>query len=235
MKDEKISGFPRGARPEPSKGKDFPAQGRGSHQKFILHTSYLFSQWLIVACWLGLQGTAESSPPPPSSKCPADVEKLTSLMLKDLPSYANRVMQRTRRSTRTSSNSSYVVVAGRQEFEPLTLGPGQYTPPALTTDLEPPKQVFFTTLERQYLGGKASYMQLYHWLFLAQTRDGWRVAMMYSRFGSSSGRPPTPPQESSRGIVGQAVSNWLRDCRAGAIRDSSSPRRNPGAGNLQKK
>src|SRR5919199_3390038 len=209
---------------------------------------------LLVACWLGLQGTAslpanrtphplipspplltaESSPPPPSSKCPADVEKLTSLMLKDLPSYANRVMQRTRRSTRTSSSSSYVVVAGRQEFEPLTLGPGQYTPPASTTDLEPPKQVFFTTLERQYLGGKASYMQLYHWLFLAQTRDGWRVAMMYSRFGSSSGRPPTPPQESSRGIVGQAVSNWLRDCRAGAIRGSSSPRRNPGAGNLQK-
>ncbi|GAB4196628.1 MAG: hypothetical protein Fur006_44290 [Coleofasciculaceae cyanobacterium] len=113
---------------------------------------------------------------------------------------------------------SYVITAGRPEFEPLTLGPGQYTPPTATVDLEPPKQVFFTTLERQYRGGKASSMQLYHWLFLSQTTEGWRVSMMFSRFGSSSGGPPTPPQESSKGVVGQAVKLWLRDCRAGAIR-----------------
>ena len=30
-------------------------------------------------------------------------------------------------------------------------------------------------------------------------------------------RPPTPPRETSEGIIGQAVRLWLRDCRAGAI------------------
>lgn len=209
---------------------------------------FLYSQWLIVALCLGLQGKTAAfpaanilpstnnslliSPSPhlplslsssPSSKCPTEVETLIPLMLKDLPNYANRVMQRSRRLSRTTGSMSYVITAGRPEFEPLTLGPGQYTPPTSTVDLEPPKQVFFTTLERQYRGGKASNMQLYHWLFLSQTTDGWRVSMMFSRFGSSSGGPPTPPQESSRGVVGQAVKLWLRDCRAGAIRRVSSP------------
>jgi hypothetical protein len=85
--------------------------------------------------------------------------------------------------------------------------------------VEPPLQVFLTTLERQYLGGKAIESQHYHWLFLTQTPDGWRLAMMFSQIGSSlPGRSPTPPRESSNGIIGQAVNTWLRDCRAGAIR-----------------
>lgn len=210
---------------------------------------FRLSQWLIVALCLGLQGKTAAvpavnnilpsthnslpiSPFPhlplsvsssPSSKCPTEVETLIPLMLRDLPNYANRVMQRSRRLSRTSGSMSYVITAGRPEFEPLTLGPGQYTPPTATVDLEPPQQVFFTTLERQYRGGKALSMQLYHWLFLSQTPDGWRVSMMFSRFGSSSGGPPTPPQESSRGVVGQAVKLWLRDCRAGAIRRVSPP------------
>ena len=156
--------------------------------------------------------------------CPSDVETLTSLLLHDLPSYANRVMQRSRRPNRTADSFSYVVVAGRPEFEPLTLGPGQYTPPSTGADPEPPQQIFFTTLERQYRGGKTSEIQLYHWLFLTQTTDGWRLAMMFSQIGSSAPeRPPTPPRESSKGIVGQAVSLWLRDCRAGAIRGPRVP------------
>lgn len=156
-----------------------------------------------------------------SSTCPADVETLVSLLLRDLPSYANRVIQRSRRLSRADENY-YVLVAGRPEFEPLTLGPGQYTSTP-TADVEPPQQVFLTTLEREYYGGKAIYTQHYHWLFLVQTPDGWRLAMMFSRFGSASaGRPPTPPRESSNGVIGQAVNFWLRDCRAGAIRSSEN-------------
>ncbi len=140
------------------------------------------------------------------------------MMLKDLPSYANRVIQRARRLSRTVDIFSYVVVAGRPEFEPLSLGPGQYMPTP-EGNVEPPQQIFFTTLERQYRGGKAINTQHYHWLFLTQTPDGWRLAMMFSQIGSSSGeRSPTPPRESTNGVVGQAVSSWLRDCRAGAIR-----------------
>jgi hypothetical protein len=154
--------------------------------------------------------------------CPADVETLTSQLIRDLPSYANRVIQRSRRLNRTVDSFSYVLVAGKPEFAPLSLGPGQYSSAASVADVEPPKQVFITTLERQYLRGKAIESQHYHWLFLTQTPSGWRLALMFSRIGSSSpGRSPTPPRESSKGVIGQAVTIWLRDCRAGAIRPSS--------------
>ncbi|MBE9152283.1 hypothetical protein, partial [Coleofasciculus sp. LEGE 07092] len=156
-----------------------------------------------------------------SPTCPADVETLTSLLLQDLPSYANRVMQRSRRLERAVDQFSYVIVAGRPEFKPLTLGPGVYEPPAPTADVEPPQQVFFTTLERQYQKDKAVEFQNFHWLFLVQTDTGWRLAMMFTRIGSSAlGRPPMPPRESSQGVIGRAVSLWLRDCRAGAIQVS---------------
>lgn len=157
-----------------------------------------------------------------ASTCPTDVEPLVSLLIRDLPSYANRVIQRSRRLSRADENY-YVLIAGRPEFSPLTLGPGQYTPTPPSADVEPPQQVFITTLERQYQGGKAVSIQHYHWLFLVETPDGWRLAMMFSRFGSASaGRPPTAPRESSNGVIGQAVNLWLRDCRAGAIRSSEN-------------
>lgn len=182
-------------------------------------------QWLLFACWLGLQGgfcfEDIKAMAAPSSACPADVETLTALLIRDVPSYANRVIQRSRRLSRRDTNLFYVVLAGRPEFEPLPLSP--LSDPSLTpTDKAQPQQVFFTTLERQYSGGKAVESQLYHWLFLTKTSGGWRLALMFSQFGSSvRGRPPTPPQESSNGIVGQAVTNWLRDCRAGVIRPAS--------------
>ena len=200
--------------------------------------SFKPSQFLLVAC-LGLQVnrlnvessnlTLEDSLPlryqlsnlqsATLETCPADVETLTSQLIRDLPSYANRVIQRSRRLNRTVDSFSYVLVAGKPEFVPLSLGPGQYSSAASVADVEPPKQVFITTLERQYLGGKAIESQHYHWLFLTQTPSGWRLALMFSRIGSSSpGRSPTPPRESSKGVIGQAVTIWLRDCRAGAIR-----------------
>jgi hypothetical protein len=203
--------------------------------------SFKPSQFLLVAC-LGLQVnrlnvessnlTLEDSLPlryqlsnlqsATLQTCPADVETLTSQLIRDLPSYANRVIQRARRLNRTVDSFSYVLVAGNPEFAPLSLGPGQYSSAASVADVEPPKQVFITTLERQYLGGKAIESQHYHWLFLTQTPSGWRLALMFSRIGSSSpGRSPTPPRESSKGVIGQAVTLWLRDCRAGAIRPSS--------------
>jgi len=203
--------------------------------------SFKSSQFLLVAC-LGLQVnrlnvessnlTLEDSLPlryqlsnlqsATLETCPADVETLTSQLIRDLPSYANRVIQRSRRLNRTVDSFSYVLVAGKPEFAPLSLGPGQYSSAASVADVEPPKQVFITTLERQYLGGKAIESQHYHWLFLTQTPGGWRLALMFSRIGSSSpGRSPTPPRESSKGVIGQAVTLWLRDCRAGAIRPSS--------------
>ena len=177
-----------------------------------------------VSC-LGVQAIASPLPPTTntpqslSRSCPTDVETLMAMLLRDLPSYANRVNQRSRRIARTTDKTSvYVIVAGHPEFAPLTLGPGEYiSDPARV--VEAPQQVFITTLERQYTNSKPFEFQNYHWLFLTYTDSGWQLAMMYSRLGSyPATTPPTPPRESSNGIIGQAVRIWLKDCRAGVIR-----------------
>jgi hypothetical protein len=142
--------------------------------------------------------------------CPADLDTLTSLLLKDLPSYANRVIQRSRRIARAVDTFSYVIIAGRANFEPLALHEIQYTPILPDTT----KQIFFTTLERQYLNNQIVESQNYHWLFLTQTPSGWRMVMVFSRLGSSAkGDVILPPQDTSNSIIGQSVSLWLRDCR----------------------
>lgn len=144
--------------------------------------------------------------------CPQDVETLTSLMLEDLADYANRVIQRTQDDHRREGFDLYVVFAGKSEFEPLDLPKFQYN----SATKNNPKQIFFTTSERQYIDNTRKIeTQNYHWLFLTQTPSGWRMVTMFSRFSPSTQKDlPTPPMETSNGIIGQAVSLWLRDCRA---------------------
>ncbi|HBE19909.1 MAG TPA: hypothetical protein DEG17_07145 [Cyanobacteria bacterium UBA11149] len=154
-----------------------------------------------------------------SPSCPSDIEILTSLLLRDLPSYGNRIMQRARRLDRSLDQFSYIIIAGRPEFEPLPLNPGQSNFTPSIKDPNPPQQLFFTTLERQYSGGKAIESQNFHWLFLTHTENGWHLVMMFTQLGATSpGFPPTPPRESSNSIIGQGVTIWLRDCREGGIR-----------------
>ena len=148
--------------------------------------------------------------------CPRDLESLIDSMLGDLPSYANRVSTRSRLGG--SQLGGYVLIAGRPEFEPLTLGPGEWS--AISgADPSALKQVFMTTLERQYTAGKLFSLQQYHWLFLTETTSGWRLTMMFTRTAIKSGkRPPTPPRDSSDGILAQAIRLWLNDCYAGSVR-----------------
>jgi hypothetical protein len=41
---------------------------------------------------------------------------------------------------------------------------------------------------------------------------------MFSRIGDAlANQPPSPPQDTSQGVIAQAIRLWLRDCRAGAI------------------
>lgn len=173
----------------------------------------LLRWWIAGISWLSIGWAV-----PQSSTCPANVETLTTQMLRDLPSYANRTSQRARRLNRSTDVSSYILLAGRPEFAPLKLGPGEYTPAGLASFGQEPKQVFFTTLERQYTLGKEVDLQQYHWLFLTQTASGWRLAMMFSQIGPyPAGQPPTPPRDSSNGIIAQAISTWLDDCQAGSV------------------
>ncbi|MEL7330439.1 MAG: hypothetical protein AAGJ69_11495 [Cyanobacteria bacterium J06559_1] len=159
----------------------------------------------------------------PFTTCPADIETLTALIIRDIPNYTNRVLQRSVAALpgndvdgRAPYRPSNVLIAGRPELEPLDLN--EY---ALTTDPAaggPLTQLFFTTLSRQYSGLRFNEVQEYHWLFLTRASDGWRLAFMFSTVDDAASiRAPLPPRESSEGSVGKAVQLWLRDCRAGAI------------------
>lgn len=128
----------------------------------------------------------------PAPSCQGqDIKTFANRLLQDLPAYANRASQRARRLRRKSEFYSYVFVAGRPEFEPLTLGPGVYTPsPATDSQIQ---QIFFTTLERQYTAGQPIELQEFHWVFLTQTRSGWRLATMFSQTGGyPTKKPPVP-------------------------------------------
>lgn len=185
---------------------------------------------LLLALSEDLQAQDLPEPEPnylrPAEPCPSDPQVLATQLLADLPSYANRVSSR---NLDLSNNPiqpvSTILVASAPDFTPLDLSqtsPAGASEGEADTDLQ---QVFFTTLERQYWQGRPTSLQHYHWLFLAPTQDGWHMALLFSSLGtypnsgplSSVGRPPTPPQESSDGIVGQAVRLWLRDCRAEAV------------------
>ncbi len=149
-----------------------------------------------------------------------NLETLTTQLLQDLPSYANRANQRARRRKRSSDVFSYMVLAGRPEFQPLPLnlaGDHLDEQKSLDTKVE---QVFFTTLERRYIDRKAIELQEFHWLFLTKTQNGWFLVMMLTQTGSFTNKqPPTPPRDSSNGTVAQGIKAWLRDCQAGSLRE----------------
>jgi hypothetical protein len=179
----------------------------------------------ILSCGLSLAIGAIAAPPSgadeetpflrPPMVCPQDVETLTTGLLRDVPSYANRVARRTLGTTPDDTQFGTMLLAGRAEFEPLPLETLAFEPVADDAT----QQVFFTTLERRYLDGETIRQEQYHWLFLVPTAEGWRLTLMFSRLAAADQptRPPTPPQESSDGIMGQAVRLWLRDCRAGTL------------------
>ncbi len=185
--------------------------------------------WLMACgCWLvansvdniALSQNLTSSPSPSKVKvicAEQNLEVLTTKLLRDLPSYSNRSTQRARRLSRSYEVYSYMLVAGRPEFTPLPLNTegatdGQKSAAAGV------EQVFFTTLERQYIGRKAVELQEFHRLLLTKTKNGWRLVMMFTRTDASPLRqPPSPPRDSSKSAIAQAINDWLRDCQAGSV------------------
>ncbi|MFQ3626552.1 MAG: hypothetical protein SNJ81_03120, partial [Cyanobacteriota bacterium] len=162
----------------------------------------------------------------PQNHCPDTLESLMPLLLRDLPSYANRVIARSRSRSRTTDlPPSYVLLAGSPDYRPLPatleeLGLEEYR--AIAPE-DPPHQVFFTTLERQYGYGGYARLQGFYWIFLTQRADQWQLAGVLSSVGGYPQRQPaSPPRDSSEGVVAQAIRLWLRDCRAGSIRVGSS-------------
>lgn len=193
--------------------------------KYLLFSSCLLLLFHTeLACALTKQDPRVVNPPLPNkiSSCSTEnLEILTNQLLRDLPSYANRASQRARILSRVGDVFSYMLVAGKPDFRPLPLNPGGYGYSQKTSKADSPEvnQVFFTTLERIYTGGKAVELQQFHWLFLTKSQTGWRMVMMFSQTGSYPVKEaPTPPRDSSNGVVAQGVKTWLRDCRAGAVK-----------------
>ncbi|WP_066376873.1 MULTISPECIES: hypothetical protein [unclassified Anabaena] len=179
---------------------------------------------LVVSSWHHSAFTQALSPKPSlqsnrgeKSVCSQqNIETLTTQLLRDLPSYANRASQRGRRLRRSSDVYSYMLVAGRPEFQPLPLQPiGQEK--STNQNIE---QVFFTTLERQYIDTKVVELQQFHRLLLTKTPEAWQFVIMFTQTGSyPKQQPPTPPRDSSNGSVAQGIKTWLRDCQAGTVRN----------------
>jgi hypothetical protein len=171
--------------------------------------------WTMMGIWLGLSSAwgAGAIAPPSRLSCPQEVDRLATLLVRDLPSYANRVTVRNKRLS-DLPNLPTVVIASQPELEPLPLMAGGAIPqdPNL-------KQIFITTLERQTTARQIHQLQQYHWLFLVKTGRGWQLAQSYTRTGSyPAGKTLTPPRESSQGAIAQSIKLWLRDCQAGAVR-----------------
>jgi hypothetical protein len=152
----------------------------------------------------------------PHAACPDQLEELITLLLRDLPSYANRVTQRAYiEAFRLTANlPGTIILAGHPDYQPIELTAREYLPHQDDTT----SQVFFTTLERQYVSNKVVDLQHYYWLFLTQTESGWRLVLLFSSLGQTPpGQPPTPPQDASQGVIARAIRLWLRDCQAGSI------------------
>lgn len=145
------------------------------------------------------------------SACPQDIDQLMTELLADLPDYTNRVISRAQSLERDLQSSRYVLVAGKANFEPIPVTNLQYNP---VFEQESPTQVFFTTLERRYLNLQAVETQSFHWMFLTNTPNGWRLVMLFSRQENiRDDQIPTPPRESNQTAIAQGIRLWLRDCQ----------------------
>lgn len=182
--------------------------------------------WLIVTSSFETMAFSQNLPPQPSLPTEKkfvcseqSLETLITQLLRDLPSYANRATQRGRRLRRSSDIYSYMLIAGRPEFQPLPLKVNSHNTDGQKSTASDVEQVFFTTLERQYIDRKAVELEEFHWLFLTKTGNNWRVVMMFSQTGAyPQQQPPSPPRDSSNGNVAQGIKAWLRDCQAGSVR-----------------
>ena len=157
-----------------------------------------------------------SCPAPPAlvaridHQCPATLPKLAELLIRDLPSYANRSEQRRRPKVNTINYTNYLT-AGRPETVAQLIENPEYR---TTLPAAAPLQLYLSTLEKRYVGQNSTELQQFHWLFLAKGKKDWYLVAMYSRQGRTTGEP-LPPVESVQSPVGEGVQIWLRDCNAG--------------------
>jgi hypothetical protein len=127
----------------------------------------------------------------------------------------NRQYQRLLKQKGSGQADSYAIATSQPDFTPLPIDSAESKNSA-----DPHlHQLFFTVLERQYVGQRMLEWQNYHWLFLAQTENGWQLALLFSHLGTypPANQPLSPPRDASQSLTAQAIRLWLRDCRSGAV------------------
>ncbi|AIE74949.1 MULTISPECIES: hypothetical protein [unclassified Synechocystis] len=171
---------------------------------------------LMLFASLGLSSAqARNSRSPNGGHCQQPLTELMPPLLEALPSYTNRVMQRSQIGG--VPLRTYILIAGNADFEPLALAQQQWQ----TAVPDTTKQVFFTTLERSYTDQRAIASQNFYWAFFVQTEQGWQLALLYQQLGGSSTDQPTSPRrDASTGAIAQGIRLWLRDCQAGVFASS---------------
>lgn len=155
--------------------------------------------------------TQKAPPIRPPATCPTELEPLTKALLRDLPSYINRLSHQ-----RSNQFPTYAIAATQPNILPLPV----VSSSAIDLNQSGLHQVFFTVLEREYDRKKTTAYQYYHWLFLAHTeRSGWQVATLYSRKGSypANDQSASPLRETTQELTAQVIRRWLRDCQAGSV------------------
>lgn len=126
--------------------------------------------------------------------CPSDFNSLANALALDLPNYLNRTYTRL-------GIKRLITVASDPELQPL---PVKKSDRAISnTDPSDPQQLFISVLTREI--GKAQGEKQAYWLFIANTKKGWRLAMAFTRIGNA------PSQDVSDGVIAISTKTWLRD------------------------
>ncbi len=185
--------------------------------------SYLSSSLLIVN-WLGVifnfspvfaSEIEEIKSNNTSYQCNQDWESLVNSLTKNIADYGNRIIQ----SARIYPNlenflPTYIVTASIPDTQSLPLN-NFANEDFNTLENQNIKQLFFTTLERQYSSdNRIIEAQNFHWLIFTFTPQGWQLVKAMTRFGypqSPGNFSVSPPRDTTNGIIGQAVNLWLRD------------------------
>lgn len=186
--------------------------------KYLLSTFTIFNSLFM---WCNYPKNMLAETVNNSQKCSSNLEDLANSLVKDIPDYANRIIQRNRiHSHPLEFFPIYVITSSKPDLQTLPLNQTQYKSLIKSTLNNDVKQIFFTTLERQYsTNNRIIETQNFHWLILTQTPKDWQVVMVLSKLGyprdsANQNFISSPPLDTTQGIIGQAVILWLRDCQS---------------------
>ncbi|MGB3404264.1 MAG: hypothetical protein WBA77_16385 [Microcoleaceae cyanobacterium] len=138
--------------------------------------------------------------------CLVTADSVLNLLLPALPSYTNRVLQRSP-EVGLGEKSSYVISAQGLTQPPFSLE-------TELTEQQNLSSIYLMTWERRYRNQTIFSVQRYHWLFLRQTPEGWELVKLFSQSGPYPGYKLFPePMDTTKGAMAEAIRLWLRDCQ----------------------